>query len=239
MAHKYLGETFDIHMGGIEHIPIHHTNEIAQSESAWGAPLSNIWLHNEHLLVDGKKMSKSEGTSYLVSDIINRGYSAFDLRYFFLQAHYRSKQNFTWEALSASRTALMSIYSRVLQLQDQSGHEVGSPDEKLLKEFGDKLADDINLPQALGVFHQTLKSDLPAAVILATVYEMDNVLGLDIMYYHKEALDIPDNVNELLAERDHARTKKDWKRSDELRDEIFAQGYKVSDKGHEQVLEKL
>src|SRR5690606_26497325 len=125
MSHKYFGATFDIHMGGIEHIPVHHTNEIAQSESAFGVPMSKLWMHNEHLLVNSGKMSKSEGTSYLLSDILEKGYSALDLRYFFLQAHYRSKQNFTWEALSASKNALQSIYSRIVELRNQSLEATG------------------------------------------------------------------------------------------------------------------
>ncbi len=113
MSKKYLGETFDVHMGGIEHIPIHHTNEIAQSESTNEKQFVNYWVHNEHLLVDGKKMSKSEGTSFLILDIMKKSYSPLDLRYFLLQAHYRSKQNFTWESLTASQTTLQKLRQKM------------------------------------------------------------------------------------------------------------------------------
>lgn len=238
MSHKYLGPQFDIHMGGIEHIPIHHTNEIAQSESAFDVPMANIWMHNEHLLVDNKKMSKSEGTSYILDDIIEKGFSAIDLRYFFLQAHYRSKQNFTWEALTASHNALKNIYDRIVELRTKVGMKEGFVDGSFIEKFKEKLADDINIPQALSVLHTLLKSDLPSETILVSAYSMDKVLGLNLEKYETTVVEIPDEVQKLLQQRTEARNKKDWHRSDELRNEISNLGFIVSDKDNEQKIEK-
>ena len=134
MIKDLLGETIDIHLGGIEHIPIHHTNEIAQSESANKATLANYWLHNEHLLVDGGKMSKSGGTAYSINELETEGFSASDLRYFFLQAHYRSKQNFTWEALRASQTARKRLLEAVAGLKGD-----GVVDETFNAKFSESL----------------------------------------------------------------------------------------------------
>lgn len=238
MSHHYLGETFDIHMGGIEHIPVHHTNEIAQSESAFGVPMANLWMHNEHLLVNDGKMSKSEGTSYLLSDILDKGYSALDLRYFFLQAHYRSKQNFTWDALSASKNALQTIYSKVIELRSQTRDESGTIIESFSQSFKEAISDDINVPQALGIFHQVLKSDDTPANILATIYDMDQIFGLNLQTYEASTIDIPKKVQELLKERKDARDQKNWQRSDELREQISNLGFIVSDNNGEQKIEK-
>jgi cysteinyl-tRNA synthetase len=238
MSKKYLGDSFDIHMGGIEHIPIHHTNEIAQSESATGKPMSTYWVHNEHLLVDGGKMSKSEGTSYTLDDIIKKGFSALDVRYFFLQAHYRSKQNFTWESLTAAQTGLNKIYREIVSLRTQVNNAVGIVHIDFKKQFIEKISDDINIPQALAVFHTMMKSDIKHEDKIATAYDFDRILGLNLKNHQEEILEIPKNIKELLQLREQARANKNWEKSDELRNNINELGYIVSDTNGQQKIEK-
>jgi cysteinyl-tRNA synthetase len=225
MSKKNLGDTIDIHMGGIEHIPVHHTNEIAQSESANGVKFVNYWLHNEHLTVNGGKMAKSEGTGYSLQEIIDKGFKPLALRYLYLQAQYRSKLNFTWAALRASQNGLDHIYNQVLEL----GKKAGKVNPKFRNKFIEAISDDFNSPQALAVLQEVLKSDLPASDKLATVLDFDKVLGLDLDKVKKEKIEIPDEVNQLVKEREEARKNKNWEKSDELRKKIEEFGYLVED----------
>ncbi len=239
MSKKYLGDTFDLHMGGIEHIPIHHTNEIAQSESANGKPFVNYWIHNEHLLVDNKKMSKSEGTSFLLSDIEQKGFSPLDLRYFFLQAHYRSKQNFTWDALAAAQSARNKLNLKIASYSDG-----GVVDTDSKNQFIQALQADFGLPEALSVVYAVLTSDLSDSDKKATILDFDLVLGLDLVNTTVEdnlAVDVnslSQEIQGLLATRAHARSNKDWATSDKVRDELLRFGYEVKDESAGQVLYK-
>ncbi len=225
MSKKNLGDTFDIHMGGIEHVPVHHTNEIAQSESANGVKFVNYWLHNEHLTVNGGKMAKSEGTGFSLQEVEEKGFKPLALRYFFLQAHYGSKQNFTWEALQASQTGLERIYSQVLEL----GKRKGRINNDFKNKFIEALSDDFNSPQALAVLQEVLKSDLSALDKLATILDFDKVLGLDLVKVKKEKVVIPKEVQDLVKAREEARNNKDWGKSDELRKKIGELGFIVED----------
>jgi len=235
MSKKYLGETFDIHMGGIEHIPIHHTNEIAQSESTHGKDFVSYWIHNEHLLVDNKKMSKSEGTSYLVQDIVDKGYSPLDLRYFFMQAHYRSKQNFTWDALESSKQARSKLSSKIASYADS-----GSVSDMYKNEFKKALEADFSLPEALSVTYSVLSSDLSDSDKKATILDFDSVLGLKLEQAEHandgeiSYMNLPENIIALVDERLTARAEKDWARSDEIRDQLAELGYEVKDTAVEQ-----
>jgi cysteinyl-tRNA synthetase len=231
MSKALLGETLDIHMGGIEHIPVHHTNEIAQSESANNKPFVNYWLHNEHLMVNNGKMSKSEGTSYILADIKEKGFNPLALRYFFLQAHYRSKQNFTWESLEAAQTG----YNRLINNISSLGTVVGEINTEFKQKFTEAISDDFSTPQALAIVHELLKSDIPNEDKLATILDFDKVLGLDIentIQTSRFNLDvaIPENIQKLMDERKIARDNKDYKKADELRDQITALGFEVKDK---------
>ncbi len=185
MSKAIIGNHFDIHMGGIEHIPVHHTNEIAQSECANGEKYVNYWLHNEHLLIDNKKMSKSEGTAYFVSDVIKKGGTqyAMALRYFFLQAHYRSKQNFTWEALLASYTAYTKLLKEIEKLKkEESNTNVGYSNaivsvykEKFLK----AINKDFNIPMALGIMWSMTKDrEVGTQDKLDLIKDFNKVFGL-------------------------------------------------------------
>jgi cysteinyl-tRNA synthetase len=224
MSKHFLGETFDIHMGGIEHIPVHHTNEIAQSESANQNTYVNYWLHNEHLTVDGAKMAKSEGTSITIDDIVARGHNPLSLRFFFLQAHYRSKQNFTWEALAAAETA----YTRILRFA-QSVKEIGKISHKYSLEFKEALSDDLNTSAALSVAFEILKdSSLSDADKKATLLDFDSVLGLNLAA-QSVSTPIPPQIQKLAEERNVAKIAKDWAKADDLRLQIEESGYSISD----------
>lgn len=231
MSKTLLGDSIDVHMGGVEHIPVHHTNEIAQSESANKKPFVNYWLHNEHLLVNNAKMSKSEGTSYILADVKAKGFDPLALRYFFMQAHYRSKQNFTWEGLESARTG----YDRLLKNVQALGDKAGEINTDFKKEFTGSITDDFNLPQALAIVFNILKSDLTNEDKLATVLDFDKVLGLNLKSKAEAKIEIPESIQKILKEREEARKNKDWKKSDELRDKILSLGYEVKDsaKGQE------
>lgn len=233
MSKSLLGDTIDIHMGGIEHIPVHHTNEIAQSESANGVKFVNYWLHNEHLNVDAGKMSKSEGTSYALADIKEKGYDPLALRYFFLQAHYRSKQNFTWKALDASQTALYNLRDKILQL----GSEKGEIMQNYKNKFIQAIEDDFNIPQALALVWDILKSESSSYDKLATILDFDKVLGLNLSAI--ERVEIPEEVIDLAEERRLARRNKNWAESDRLREEIRKLGFEVEDSKDEYRLKKI
>ncbi len=237
MSKHFLGSTFDIHMGGIEHIPIHHTNEIAQSVCANNTEFAHYWLHNEHLMVDGKKMSKSEGTSYTVSDIIAKGYDPLVLRYFFLQAHYRSKQNMTWDALSASHTAFKKLRTMMQGYPDD-----GSINEEYKTLFLETVSDDINTAGGLAIIWELLKNNgVSDADKKATILFFDTILGLSLDHIPEphHGTVIPEFLYELLEERKIARENKDWGASDRLRDEIKELGYVVTDGPEGQEVEKI
>lgn len=223
MVRKFLGITIDIHMGGVEHISIHHTNEIAQSESANGVKYVNYWVHNEHLFTDEKKMSKSEGTSYVLQDIIDRGYDPLVLRYFFLQAHYRSKQNLTWEALEAASNGYKNLKNQVQLL----GLKKGTVNEEFKNKFIEKISDDFNIPQALALVADLLKADLSDSDKLATILDFDKVFGLKLDEIEEEK--IPKEIIKLAEERLIAKKQKDYSKADEIRGKIEKQGFIIED----------
>ena len=183
MAKKFLGLTIDIHMGGIEHIPVHHTNEIAQSEAANGVEFVHYWLHNEHLMVNGQKMSKSQGTGYALSEIKEKAWTT-DIKIFFLQSHYRSKQNFTWEALTAAQSGYQSLKEQVSEL----GSKKGKVNLDFKNKFLDKINDDFNVPSGVAVVYEVLKSKLSSNDKLATIIDFDQVLGLQLNKIKKRKL---------------------------------------------------
>lgn len=225
MAGKYLGKTIDIHMGGIEHIPVHHTNEIAQSESAYGVKFVNYWLHNEHLSVDNKKMSKSLGNIVVLDDLRKKKFNPLALRYLFLQAHYRSKQNFTWPVMQSAQKGFDNLINQIKELGNQS--------DKISKEYRDrfveKIEDDFNMPQGLVIVQELLKSDLSKQDKLATMLDFDKVLGLGLDKISKEKIVIPLEIKQLVEAREKARQKQDWATADKIRKQIIEQGYQIED----------
>jgi cysteinyl-tRNA synthetase len=221
MSHELLGQPFDIHCGGVDHIPVHHENEIAQSEAAYGKPLANYWMHVEFLLVDGRRMGKSEGNAYLLDDLIKKGFDPLAFRYYCLGTHYRSKLNFTWEGLEGAQNALTKLRAAA------RGLSVG--DAKAPQAFTDAIADDLNTPKALAAMWDVLGSGASAEEKRSVLLDMDRVLGLGLDQIVGKAIEIPGDIKALAEERELARQNKDWKKSDELRDAIRAKGWMIED----------
>jgi len=225
MNKEYLGKTLDIHMGGVEHISVHHTNEIAQSESANEVKFVNYWLHYEHLLVDNAKMAKSKGTGYSLSEIKAKGFNPLALRYLFLQAHYRSKQNFTWTSMKSARQGFDNLREETRRL----GKKKGKIDKNFQLEFIKKLSDDFNSPQALALVSQLFASNLPKKDKLATLLDFDKVLGLKLDQIKARKATVPKTIQSLLKQREEARQNKNFKKADGARKQIEEKGYKIED----------
>jgi len=235
MSTHYLGQPFDIHTGGEDHIKVHHVNEIAQSECAFGRPMANYWMHNAFLLVDGRRMGKSLGNMYTLADLAEKGFEPLDLRYFFLTASYRAKQNFTWEALRSARDARLRL-AGLVSLWGNNNETLDLKQESKVEEYQNQfkqaIEDDINTPQALAVvwlvardeqFSQTEKKTL--------LLDFDQVLGLDLGSEQllSRPTDIPQEVLDLAAERNKARERNDWVLSDQIRLQIERLGFAVKD----------
>lgn len=237
MSMKYLGEQFDIHTGGIDHLPIHHPNEIAQSEAATGKhPFVRYWLHYAFLTVDGVKMSKSLGNFYTIDDIIKKGFDPLTLRYFYFSAHYKKTLNFTFDALTASQVALNRLKAQVAALKNEKERNVLSPEKaKKVEEFRNKftasLNDDLNVPQALAVVWDTLKSNIPSQDKYDLILSFDEVLGLKLSEASNETKEIPSDVKKMLKKREELRKDGKYEEADKLRDELIKMGYTVSDVG--------
>ncbi|MCR4326750.1 MAG: cysteine--tRNA ligase [Candidatus Roizmanbacteria bacterium] len=226
MSMKYLGETLDVHMGGVEHISIHHSNEIAQSEATTGKPFVRYWLHNEHLLVNGEKMAKSQGTGLSLEALIKRHFHPLSLRYFFLQAHYRSQQNFTYESLGASQQALNNLLQEAFIIRVRSTQK-GKPLSALVKRFKAAIEDDNNVPQALATVWETINITASPEDRYATLLNFDQVLGLDIEKY--ATIPVPENIQSLLETRNDLRSKKAYDEADALRERIEKEGFVLDD----------
>lgn len=232
MSMKYLGETIDIHAGGIDHISIHHPNEIAQSEAATGKKFVKYWFHSEFLLVDGRKMSKSLNNFYTIDDLKNKSFEPLALRYLFLQSHYQSLSNFTWEAVSAAQEGYNNLKTAVLQLKKQKQRAVLS-EEKLVKiddyrnEFLSAVNNNLQIPQALAVMFEVLKSNIPSTDKYDLIKEFDQIFGLKLGEIEEEK--IPAEIIKLAEEREKSRAIKDFKKADELRIQIESKGWGITD----------
>ena len=232
MSRKYLGDVFDIHTGGVDHIPVHHENEIAQSEALVGKKTVDYWVHGEFMLVNNGKMSKSLGNTYTIADLEKKGYSAMDFRYFCLNTHYRKKLNFTFEGLDGAKTA----YARLLAvLYKHKTSQTKTDDDKIedyKKQFADAINDDLNIPLALGVLWKAVKE--PAS---RDIYDMaldfDKVFGLSLDKARPDetapAEEIPQEIIELAQKRADAKKAKNYAEADALRAEINSRGYSVTD----------
>lgn len=232
MSMKYLGEQFDIHCGGIDHIPVHHTNEIAQSEAATGkSPWVRYWLHGEFLVIDREKMSKSKGGFLTLERLIQEGFDPLDYRYFCLGGHYRSQLQFSFEALQAAQSARRSLRDRISQWNraDSRGKTSLSPKaNQYLSQFKQHLANDLNTPQGLADLWAVVKDpDLREGEKFALVEEMDQVLGLRLTEGVEEKLD--PELEALIRERELARKNRDFARSDEIRSLLKSKGILLED----------
>jgi len=242
MAMSLLGNTLDIHTGGIDHIPVHHTNEIAQSEAATGEQFAHYWLHNDHLKVNGTKISKSLNNGYTLQDLAEKGYSPFDFRLFVLQSHYRSEGNFTFENLDAAKNRLAN-WRNVAALRHQIHDTLQEDDDKVLtlytvpQQLVEALNDDLNTPQALTIIDKAF-SRLEGTQDTRRIHRhsfvelldrIDELLGLQLT---ASTPDIDDDMKQLIIERERARERKDWAASDDLRQQLEKNGIALRDTAH-------
>ncbi len=234
MSTKYLGEQFDIHTGGSEHIPVHHTNEIAQAFGAFGHQSVNYWLHNGWLILEGGKMSKSLDNNILTTDLIKKGYDPLAFRYLILTSHYHQGMNFTWEALEAAKTAYQKLISLVQEWQDKKSKDISESDlvkiESFRQEFIERISNDLNWAEGLAVLWKMVKSNIPPYDKLEMITDFDKVLGLNLINKAIEnKIEIPQEVNQLVKERENLRKAGDWQKADEVRKKIESLGWVIKD----------
>lgn len=233
MAMEYLGETLDIHTGGVDHIAIHHANEIAQSEAATDKPFSQFWMHSEFLTVDGGRMGKSLGNAYIVDDIKTKGFEPLALRYFYLSAHYRTVLNFTWEGLQAAQNALTKLRRKVASLDkdDKTGGDVDNQADSYRQEFDQALSDDLNFPQALAVVWKLVDdANISVSDKKDALLKFDEVLGLDLTKAEsKKEVGMTNETKELLIKREQLRKEKNYEEADKIRDQLLAKGIIIED----------
>jgi len=224
MAMANLGEQIDLHTGGVDNIFPHHENEIAQSESYSGKQFVKYWMHNEWVLVDQKKMSKSFNNFYTLRNIMEKSINPITYRFWLLMANYRTKVNFVWEALEGSAIALKRLYRLYLEL----GDDIGTISEEYQNKFKGYIEDDLDTPRALSLLWDLIKDEkVSSADKKATILDFDKVLGLGFKDLKEEI--IPEEIKKLAEERELARKNKDWKKSDELREKINSMGYEIKD----------
>lgn len=224
MSAKYLEPWFDIHCGGEDHIAIHHSNEIAQNQACHGTRLANFWMHGYFLQIDQGKMSKSSGDFLRLQSLVDLGIDPLAYRWLCLSAHYRSQLNFNWEALKAAQTALQRLRELYFAMP-----EAGNIDQDFAEKFKAEVNQDLNLPKAVAVMWEMLKSALPDAEKKATLNYFDRVLGLDLKQWQPKQTEISEEVTALVEQRKLSRLNKNWAESDRLRDEIKRLGYELED----------
>ena len=243
MSMKYLGEHFDIHCGGIDAIPVHHTNEIAQSEAATGKTWVNYWCHGEFLLMGNAKMSKSSGGFVTLPVLEEKGYNALDYRYFCLSGHYRSQLRFSYEALDSAKAARQGLMDRVAAFKSEAepSENPGAVAEGYMKDFNEAMENDLGAPQALSILWKLVKdSSVSEADKLAVLYHMDRILGLGLPEAEKKTETVGTEEDlKLLQERAEAKKNKDYKRADEIRDELKKRGFNVKDTPSGAILERI
>ncbi len=230
MSMKVLGDQLDIHCGGVDHIDVHHTNEIAQSEAATGKKFFNTWMHGAFLIISGgKKMAKSEG-NFLTPDSthIQNGIDPLVYRFATYQTHYRKPMEYSEEAVQAAQNGLEHLRNQVRSLMSKGMGDTASVNDGYKQKFIKELNDDLNMPRALASVQETLKSDMDDSEKLSTVLDFDRVLGLDLLKATVSE-ELPGDIQQKIAAREKARAAKNWALSDQLRDEIQALGYVVQD----------
>ena len=240
MSNKYLGDVFDIHTGGIDLIPTHHENEIAQSKGATGKIPARFWMHCDYLLINGGKMSKSLGNAYLVTDLMEKGYDPLSFKMMCYTAHYKNKLNFTWEALESSQNALTRLKEGYLKHKNGNDDIEDSVIDEYKLRFNEAINDDLNMPMAMSVVWDVIKNPNKSKKLAELLLDFDKVLGIKIeepIYKAKEEL--PDEVLELIEKRKQARQDKDWATSDMIRDELKKKGYSVKDSKDGMSVEKI
>lgn len=242
MSRKYLGDEFDIHTGGIDHIPTHHENEIAQSKGATGKIPAKFWMHCEFLQIDGGKMSKSLGNTYTLTQLKEKGIEPLAFKLFCYAANYRTKLNFTFEGALAAQKSLNRLREGYLK-QKQGNTKVEKEElEHYQEKFLEAINDDLNIPQAMGLVWEIIRKTEKSEDYAKLLEKFDEVLGLDLVhaqeYLEKETEEVNDEIQELVAKRDQARLEKNWALSDEIRDQLQQKGYQVKDTKEGTMIEK-
>lgn len=239
MSREYLGDVFDIHTGGVDHIPVHHENEIAQSKGATGKNPAHFWMHVEFLLIDNGKMSKSLGNVYLIDDLEEKGIEPLAYRYLCFTSHYRNKLNFTWGAIDSAQKSLHRL--RYLASTQKNGNENVDEDilNKYKQEFLEAINDDLNIPLAISIAWEVAKQEKKSNKYYELLMKFDEVLSLNLNDVSEESLIIPEEIAKLLEDRKKARESKDFELSDILRDKIKERGYAVKDTKNGQKIEKI
>ncbi len=238
MGYKYLGDHFDIHTGGVDHIPIHHENEIAQSKGFCGHNPVNYWMHCEFLQINGGKMSKSLNNLYTLEDLKEKGYEPLVYRMFNFTSSYRAQINFTFEAMDAAKTSLQRLREGYLKhkegTEDVSDDEIRDYEER----FHEAINDDLNMPVAMSVVWDVVKNPKKSNKLATLILKFDEVLGLDLKNYEKQDEKLPDEIQELIEQRNEARKNKNWAESDRIRDLLIEKGYTVKDSKDGTIVEK-
>ncbi len=234
MSAEYLGQPFDLHTGGVDNIFPHHENEIAQSEGAMGRKFVNYWMHSEHLRVDGRKMSKSLGNFYTLRDVEAKGYDPMVFRYLVMGAHYRSKLNFTWQAMETAKTTIANLYEFMGRLDRENSTGLDDAVQRATVAFGEALDDDLNTPMALAAVFGLVKEvnihGKGGREVFDAMVSFDRVLGLRLAERAKSvSVEVPEEIEKLLSEREQARKSRDFAAADRLRDDIIAAGYVIED----------
>jgi len=237
MGRRFLGEEFDIHTGGVDHIPTHHENEIAQSKGATGKIPAHVWMHCEYLQVDGGKMSKSLGNTYTISQLQEKGISPLAFKLFCFTAHYRNKLNFTFEGVYGAQKALERLYDSYVK----NVNGADDVEEDVIKEYEEKflsyINDDMNMPGAMSVVWDIARNTKKSAKFANLLLKFDEVLGLDmknaekylVKFKQNDSEELPAEIKKLVEERKNARAEKNWAKSDEIRDKIISLGYSIKD----------
>lgn len=237
MGRRFLGEVFDIHTGGVDHIPTHHENEIAQAKGATGKIPAKIWMHCEYLLVDNGKMSKSLGNTYTITQLQEKGIAPLAFRLFCFTSHYRNKLNFTFEGAYGAQKALERLYDGYIK--NKNGTDI--VEDSVIKEYKNKfdnfVNDDMNIPGAMSVVWEVVRNAKKSSQFSDLLVEFDKVLGLDIInsekyleeFKNSQTEELPEEIKELVEQRKQARENKDWNKSDEIRDLIISKGYRIKD----------
>lgn len=233
MSRKYLGEVFDLHTGGIDAVPVHHENEIAQNEARAGKQTVNYWMHGEFMLVDGGKMSKSLGNVYTIAQLKDMGYDPLDFRFFCLNAHYRKKLNFTFEGMNAAKAGREKINAAVWAHKNGTETVDQAKLDEYKKQFVDAVNDDLNIPLALGVLFSLIKEP-KSKDVYKLILDFDKIFGLSLdkvtaPVEKTEKIDLPDEVQALVDARTEAKKNKDFAKADALRSQIAELGYEVKD----------
>lgn len=243
MGRKYLGDEFDIHTGGIDHIPTHHENEIAQSKGCTGKTPAKTWMHVEFLQVDGGKMSKSLGNVYTLDQLIEKGVEPLAYKLFCYTAHYRTKLNFTFEGVFSSQKALNRLREGYLKQRQGTQTIEQAIIEDYEKRFEEAVNDDLNMPLAMSIVWEVVRNDHKAKQFAELLEKFDQVIGLDLShcdeYMKEDKEELPKEIKQLVEQRKLARQNKEWQKSDELRDEIVKKGYTVKDTKDNMIVEKI